>query len=157
MQRKRSFSAALGSVYLDDPAAREAADAERHVQGDGAGRDDLDWSAGVVTEPHDGAAAELALDLRERDLQGLVPVATARALAATRLVVRCHLKLLSGKNEGLRRATRVRVALSRPPTEDRRTSLLTCWPRHYAGPLTVVPAAVSRLFLPAVLGADGRQ
>src|SRR5215469_7162055 len=110
MEGNARLAGALGAVYLDDPAAGVAADAERHVQGDGPGRDDLDRSAGVVTKSHDGAPAELALDLGERDLEGLVPVAAARALAVTRLVVRCHLKLLSGKNEGLRRATRVRVA-----------------------------------------------
>ena len=99
MQRQARLAAALRPVDLDDPAPGEAADPERYVQGDRTGGDDLDRGASFVTEPHDGATAELPFDLRERGLQRLVPVADA-ALAATRLVVRCHLKLLLGKDEG---------------------------------------------------------
>src|SRR5262249_10761399 len=81
------FPGALRPVYLDDPAAGKAADAEGHVERDGTGRDHLHRSAGVVAEPHDRAPAELPLDLGERGLQGLLPVAD---LAAARPVVRCH-------------------------------------------------------------------
>ena len=55
----------------------------------------------VVAKPHDGAPAELPLDLGERSLQGLLPVA---ALRRARPVVRCHVKLPRGFR-GLRRAS----------------------------------------------------
>ena len=53
MQRQGRFTAAFRSVDLDNPAAGEAADAKRHVERDGPGRDHLDGRAGVVAEPHD--------------------------------------------------------------------------------------------------------
>ena len=64
----------LRSVDLDDPAARQAADAERDVEGDRAGRDDLDRRPDVVAEAHDRALAELAVDLGERGVERLVAV-----------------------------------------------------------------------------------
>ena len=64
----------LRAVDLDDPAARQAADAERDVERDRAGGDDLDRRAGLVAEAHDRALAELLLDLGERDLERLVAV-----------------------------------------------------------------------------------
>ena len=48
-----------------------AADAERDVQRQRAGGDRVDLHLGaLVAHAHDGALAELALDLRERALQG---------------------------------------------------------------------------------------
>jgi hypothetical protein len=87
MQRHRSFPAALGSIYFHDPAAGEPTQAERYVQGDRAGRDDLDRNPGLLAQAHHRALAELPLDLLERDLQSLLPV--ARPLKA-RLTVCCH-------------------------------------------------------------------
>ena len=62
----------LGPEDLDDAAAGHAADAERGVDGDGAGRRSH-WiaSCGLVAEAHDRALAELAVDLLERLLQRL--------------------------------------------------------------------------------------
>src|SRR6202042_3153842 len=74
MQSERSFPAPLGPVDLDDPAAGQAADAQRDVQRDGAGGDYLHRRADLVAEPHDRAPAELPFDLGESSLQGLVPV-----------------------------------------------------------------------------------
>src|SRR5580704_14744163 len=74
MQGERSFPAPFGSVDLDDPAAGQAADAQRDVQRDGAGGDHFHRGADLVAEPHDRAPAELPFDLGERSLQGLVPV-----------------------------------------------------------------------------------
>src|SRR5215831_21136322 len=100
MQCQTRLSAGLRSVYLDDPAAGEAAYAERDVERDRPGRDDFDGSASVVTEAHDRTAAELPLDLRERGLQGLLSVP---GLDATRLVVRCHVnsRRVEGSNRSL--------------------------------------------------------
>ena len=74
MQGQRRLAAGLRAVDLDDAAAREAADAEGNVEGDGAGRDDLDGGAALVAEAHDRALAELALDLGEGGLEGLLAV-----------------------------------------------------------------------------------
>jgi hypothetical protein len=60
----------LGAEDLDDPAAGEAAHAEREVERDRACRDRLDADGeGVVAHLHDRAGAELALDLPDRVLQ----------------------------------------------------------------------------------------
>ena len=64
VERKRRLAGGFRPVDLDHPAARQAADAERHVEADRAGGDggDLHHLA-VLAEPHDGALAERALDL----------------------------------------------------------------------------------------------
>src|SRR5262249_57317851 len=85
VQRKR-LARSFRSIYLDDPAAGKAPDAQRDVQRDRPSRDHLDRCPDLVAQPHYGASAELALDLSEGGLQGLVPVA---ALAA-RPVDACH-------------------------------------------------------------------
>src|SRR5204862_1965711 len=62
----------LRPVDLDDPAARQAADAEGDVEAERAGRDDLDVVDDLtLAEPHDRALAMLLLDLRESGRQGL--------------------------------------------------------------------------------------
>ena len=63
----------LGAVDLDDPPAREAADAQGQVEGDRAGRDGLDGHRRpLLAELHDRALAELLLDLGQRGVDGLV-------------------------------------------------------------------------------------
>ena len=63
----------FGPVNLDDAAARQPADAERDVEPERAGRDRLDLDGLLVlAEPHDGAFAEAALDLRDRRFQRLL-------------------------------------------------------------------------------------
>ena len=69
VQRERRLARGLGAVDLDDAATREPADAERDVEGDRAGRDDLDGGAIFAAEAHDRALAELAVDLRERGFE----------------------------------------------------------------------------------------
>jgi len=49
----------LGAEDLDDPAARDAADAERQVECEGTGRDRVDLDGAFVAESHQGALAEL--------------------------------------------------------------------------------------------------
>src|SRR6185312_15034673 len=61
-------------VDLDDPPPGQAADAERHVERDRAGRDDLDRHPHLVTEAHHRPLAELAVDAGERGVQRLVAV-----------------------------------------------------------------------------------
>ena len=53
MQRHRGLARGLRAVDLDDAAAWQPADAERHVQRDRAGRDHFHRHPGLVTEPHD--------------------------------------------------------------------------------------------------------
>ncbi len=89
----QALTAAFRSVDLDDTAARQAAEAQRHVQRDRAGRDHLDRHPRLLTEAHDRALAELPLDLEESGIQGLLPV--ARPLRA-RLAVHCHGDSLPG-------------------------------------------------------------
>ena len=74
VERQRRLTRRLRAVDLDDAAARETADAERDVEGDRAGGDDLDGCALVAAQAHDRALAELAVDLGERGLEGLLAV-----------------------------------------------------------------------------------
>ena len=74
-QRERGFARAFRAVDFDDAAARQAADAERDVEPERAGRGRLDLGHRVVgAEAHDRALAELPLDLRERAVQRLLLV-----------------------------------------------------------------------------------
>src|SRR4029453_7652898 len=66
VQCQRGLARCLGAIDLDDPAARQTTDAERDVESDGAGRDYLDRSPSLIAEAHDGALAELPIDLSER-------------------------------------------------------------------------------------------
>ena len=68
VQRHGCFSTRFRSVYLDDPTAGEATDAEGDVEGDRPRRDHLDRRADVVAKAHDGALAVLLLDLAENGL-----------------------------------------------------------------------------------------
>ena len=64
LERQRGLARGLGSVDLDDAAAGDAADAERHIERERSGGNRLDLERGVViAEAHDGACAVLALDL----------------------------------------------------------------------------------------------
>ena len=65
VQRNRRLAGGLRTVDLDDAPAREPADTERDVERDRAGGDHLDRGAPLVAEAHDGALAELPLDVRE--------------------------------------------------------------------------------------------
>ena len=68
---ERRLARGLRAEDLDDAAARHAADAEREVERERAGRDRRDpHLRALVAHAHDRALAELALDLRQRPLQG---------------------------------------------------------------------------------------
>ena len=72
VQRERRLAGGFRAVDLDDPAARQAADAERDVEAERAGRDGLDLDRLLaLAEPHDRAFAEGALDLRQRRVERL--------------------------------------------------------------------------------------
>src|SRR5205085_2710544 len=71
---ERGLARRLGAEDLDDAAAREAADPEREVERERAGRDRADRDGGVVVHLHDRALAELALDLPEGYVQCFVLV-----------------------------------------------------------------------------------
>ena len=91
VQRERRLARAFRAVNLDDPAARQAADAERDVEPEAAGRDRLDLDLLAAAEPHRRALAERAVDLRERGLERLLPVHVhVFQSAADDLELRCH-------------------------------------------------------------------
>ena len=74
VQGERGLTRRLRAVDLDDAAARQPADAERDIECDGSGGDDGDGRALVAAEAHDGALAELAVDLGEGGLEGFLAV-----------------------------------------------------------------------------------
>ena len=81
MQAERRFAGALRPIDLGDAPARDAADAQRQIEHDRAGRDGFDFDMRpVLAELHDGAFAEAALDLRHRQLQRLLALAGACAI-----------------------------------------------------------------------------
>ena len=59
----------LGTVNLDDTAARETADAQRHVEADAAGRNDVKLFIGAVAKFHNGSFTVTLLNLVQRALQ----------------------------------------------------------------------------------------
>jgi hypothetical protein len=65
VQRDSGLTAGLRPVDLDDPAAGQAADAERDVQRDRAGGDDRHLHDRALAQPHDRTLAELLVDLCE--------------------------------------------------------------------------------------------
>ena len=80
---ERRLARGLRAEDLDDAAARHAADAEREVERQRARRDRLHPHLGaLVAHAHDGALAELALDLRERALQGGIAGLGGRVLCS---------------------------------------------------------------------------
>ena len=71
LQRQRGFAGRLWAVNLDHPSARQAAYAQRDVQAQRAGGDDLDvFNDFAFAQPHDGAFAELLFNLGQCDLEG---------------------------------------------------------------------------------------
>ena len=97
-ERQRGLARALRPVDLDNPAARQPADAERHVQPDGAGRDRLDLDGGTVAELHDRALAEGPLDLAERRVQCLLFVHGTLGNHAKRRIRHVRLLISHGRN-----------------------------------------------------------
>jgi len=73
VEGERGLAAALRAEDLDDAAARHAPDAEGQVERQGTGGDGGDRLDLVGPELHDGALAELPLDLGDGHVQGLVP------------------------------------------------------------------------------------
>ena len=69
VQRQRRLARRLRAVDLDDAAARDAADTERDVKGQRAGRDDVDVLSLHVAETHDRSLSVGAFDLPECRLQ----------------------------------------------------------------------------------------
>ena len=74
VQREGRLARRLRAVDLDDAAARQPADAERDVERDRPGGDHLDGCPVIAAEAHDGALAELAVDLGECGFEGLLAV-----------------------------------------------------------------------------------
>ena len=84
VQADRGLARALGAEDLDHPSPWDAADAEGDIERERAGGDHRDPHAHrVLAELHDRALAELLLDLRERDVQHLVPVHPRSLLRST--------------------------------------------------------------------------
>jgi hypothetical protein len=72
LQRERGLAGGLGAVDFDHAAARQAADAQRDVEAQRPGGDDLDvLDDFAVAQAHDRALAELLLDLGERACRAL--------------------------------------------------------------------------------------
>ena len=69
---QRGLPRRLGTVDLHDAPPGQAADAQRQVQGEGAGGNRLDVHPDVVAHAHDRALAELLLDLPQRGVQRLL-------------------------------------------------------------------------------------
>jgi hypothetical protein len=76
VQRQRRLARGLRAVDLGDAAAGDAADAERDVERQRPRRDDGDLvEDAALAQAHDGALAELPVDGRDRQIEGLPPIA----------------------------------------------------------------------------------
>src|SRR5262249_57251017 len=70
-ERERRLARRLWAVDLDHAAARQPAHAERDVEAEGSGGDDLHVLRGLGVHLHDGTLAELLLDLSQSGLKRL--------------------------------------------------------------------------------------
>ena len=75
---ERRLARRLRAEDLDDAAARQAADAEREVEGERSRGDGADGHLGRVAHPHDRTLAELPLDLPEGDVESLLAIHSYR-------------------------------------------------------------------------------
>ena len=71
MQRQRGLAGRFRAVDLNDPPLRHAADAERGVERQRAGRDGVDLQIRAVAQAHDRALAEVFLDLPDGGIERL--------------------------------------------------------------------------------------
>jgi hypothetical protein len=72
LQRERGFAAGFWAIDFHHTAARQAAHAQRHIQTQGAGGDDLNvFNLLAFAQFHDRAFAKLLFNLRQGRLQGL--------------------------------------------------------------------------------------
>ncbi len=92
VQGQGRLARGLGAVDLDDAAARQAADAECHVERGRPGRDDLDGLLRPVAHAHDRALAELPFNLCERGIQGLLAVGSCHGFHPVCLIRSLHVK-----------------------------------------------------------------
>ena len=69
MEGQRRLAPGFGSIDLDDAAPRDPADTERQIQSERSGRDGPDLLDVVLAKTHDGALAELPLDLRHGHIE----------------------------------------------------------------------------------------
>ncbi|EGJ74348.1 putative protein recA [Streptomyces sp. Tu6071] len=74
VQRQRGLAGGLRAVHLHDATARNAADAESDVERRRARGDHLDGFVGPLAHAHDGALAELPLNLCECGVERLLAV-----------------------------------------------------------------------------------
>ena len=71
-ERERRFAGRFRSENFHDAAARKTADAERAIDQDVAGRDDIDVDDLVVAEAHDRAVAVILGDLLDGEIEILI-------------------------------------------------------------------------------------
>ena len=69
-QTKSGFAGRFGAVDFADAAARKTANAQRQVDGDGAGGNDFDGFVRALADFHERAVAELAIDGSDREIEG---------------------------------------------------------------------------------------
>ena len=72
VQRERRLARAFRPIDFDDATLGQAADAQRDIEAQRAGRDRLDLQRLALAQLHDGTLAEGALDLGESGVQRLV-------------------------------------------------------------------------------------
>ena len=68
---ERRLARGLRAEDLDDAAARQAADPQGDVEGEGPGGDGRNGHLGLVAHLHDRALAVLPLDLAQRGVEGV--------------------------------------------------------------------------------------
>ena len=90
VQGQGGLARGLGAVDLNDAPLGNAADAQGHIQGQGAGGNGLYIGLGVIAVAHDGALAVQALDLLHGPLQGLFLVGLVHHRGGGGLFLCCH-------------------------------------------------------------------
>ena len=90
VQCKSRLTGRLRAIDLDDTSSRNAADPQRQIQRKRTGGDGVHHRLCILTQPHDGALAKVAFDLRHGSLQSFFLVA-GRCSRLQRGLFRCHI------------------------------------------------------------------
>ena len=89
-ERERGFARRFRSENLHHAAARKSAHAERAIDQDIAGGNDVDVDNGSIAETHDRAVAEIFRDLLDRQIEVLVAGGSNFVFASFFFVFRGH-------------------------------------------------------------------
>ena len=123
MQGQGSLTGGFRTVDLDDASLGNAANAQRHIQGQGARGDRLHIGLGVIAVAHDRALAVQLLYLLHGGLNSFFLVGIARRRGGRRVFLCCHDPILLRHNFIINTSFRL-ISLAEFPSADVKTPII---------------------------------